>query len=222
MGLPPSETGKLLFGRPARWPILLAAVALVGMIAAVFYPITGFEFVDLDVHPHVIANPHIRALTAENLQQIFTSPCITSYYPIRTLTYAVDHQLWGLDPGGFKLTNGLIHLANTLLVFWLVLRIFRIEPTARGKSWWEMCTATFAAGIFARESVHHQLGRIRAPTLVLVGEEDRATPPFRARRIAAGIPGAQLEIIPGAGHLCTVEEPAAVNAALDRFLADRE
>jgi pimeloyl-ACP methyl ester carboxylesterase len=80
----------------------------------------------------------------------------------------------------------------------------------------------FAAGIFNREGVRDQLGRIRIPTLVMVGEEDRATPPFRARRIAAGIPGAQLETISGAGHLCTVEDPSAVNAALDRFLAGRE
>ena len=80
----------------------------------------------------------------------------------------------------------------------------------------------FASGIFARESVLDQLGKIRAPTLVLVGEKDQPTPPFRARRIAAGIPGAQLDIIPGAGHLCTIEDPDAVNAALDRFLADHD
>ena len=77
----------------------------------------------------------------------------------------------------------------------------------------------FGLGIFARPSVHAKLDRINTPTLVMVGERDIATPPFRARRIAAGVPGADLVLIPDAGHLCTVEEPDAVNAALERFLA---
>jgi pimeloyl-ACP methyl ester carboxylesterase len=77
----------------------------------------------------------------------------------------------------------------------------------------------FGVGISSRESVFSQLGRIRVPTLVMVGEQDIATPPSRARRLAAGIEGAELVVIPDAGHLCTVEEPAAVNAALEQFLA---
>ena len=61
-------------------------------------------------------------LTVENLGHIFTSRCTKSYYPVRTLTFAVDHEIWGLHPGGFKLTNGLIHLGNVFLVFWLNLK----------------------------------------------------------------------------------------------------
>ena len=89
-------------------PVLLAALALAYLVAVVFVPILGFEFVDYDVSTSVVRNPHIRGLSGENLKHIFTSRCIESYYPIRTLTYAVDYSLWGLNPGGFKLTNGLV------------------------------------------------------------------------------------------------------------------
>lgn len=61
---------------------------------------------------------------------------------------------------------------------------------------------------------------IRAPTLVLVGAEDRVTPPALSRELAALIPGARIEVIDGAGHLANAEQPGAFDAAVDRFLAD--
>jgi 3-oxoadipate enol-lactonase len=61
---------------------------------------------------------------------------------------------------------------------------------------------------------------IRVPTLVLVGDEDRITPPALSSDLAAMIHGARLEIIPASGHLANAEQPAAFNKAIDRFLAD--
>lgn len=58
------------------------------------------------------------------------------------------------------------------------------------------------------------LGRIGAPTLVIAGREDPATPPVRARELADGIPGAALLEIPRASHLANVERPGAVLGAL--------
>jgi pimeloyl-ACP methyl ester carboxylesterase len=54
---------------------------------------------------------------------------------------------------------------------------------------------------------------------MVVGEEDVITPKNKAKRIAEKIPGAKLVLIPQAGHLCTVEEPAAVTAAIEEFLS---
>jgi len=56
------------------------------------------------------------------------------------------------------------------------------------------------------------------PTLVIVGEEDALTPPDGARRLAAGIPGARLVVVPGAGHLPPVERPSETTAAILEFL----
>ena len=135
----------------ARWPVLLGVIVLTYLVCAVFFPLLNFQFIDYDVRSQIFDNQHIKGLTAKNVKHIFTSRCVTSYYPVRTLTFAADYELWGLNPGGFKLTNGLIHLTNVLLVFWLVLRLFR-RPTEGDESrggWWDVVVATFSAGIFA-------------------------------------------------------------------------
>ncbi len=136
---------------PGRSAILFAALFLVCLVSVAFFPILGFEFIDMDVPDQVIDNPHIRAITWQNLKHIFTSRCITSYYPVRTLTYAIDFQIWGLDPGGFKATNALIHVINVLLLFWLILRLFRRPESADvfGISGWDVSVAAFSAGVLA-------------------------------------------------------------------------
>jgi pimeloyl-ACP methyl ester carboxylesterase len=73
-------------------------------------------------------------------------------------------------------------------------------------------------GVIERPSVYHELSRISAPTLVMVGEEDTVTEPAKAERIAAAIAGAKLVRIPRAGHIATVEEPQAVTQAISDFL----
>ncbi len=73
-------------------------------------------------------------------------------------------------------------------------------------------------GVIERAGVYDQLDRIRIPTLIIVGDQDVATVPAKAERMHARIRGSKLVVIPGAGHSSTVEEPAAVNAALEAFL----
>jgi pimeloyl-ACP methyl ester carboxylesterase len=70
------------------------------------------------------------------------------------------------------------------------------------------------AAIMARPDNRPLLPTIKCPTLVVVGREDALTPLELAQEIAAGIPGAKLEIIPDCGHLSTLERPEAVNRAL--------
>ncbi|MFM7551574.1 MAG: 3-oxoadipate enol-lactonase, partial [Actinomycetota bacterium] len=59
-----------------------------------------------------------------------------------------------------------------------------------------------------------RLGGIAVPTLVVVGSLDEETPPAYAEALAAGIPGARLEVLAGAGHFTPVEAPAALGALL--------
>jgi 3-oxoadipate enol-lactonase len=66
--------------------------------------------------------------------------------------------------------------------------------------------------------VYHRLGEIRCPALVLVGDRDPSTPISAATELAQGISGAELQILPDASHMVTLELPDAVNAALRRFL----
>ncbi len=62
------------------------------------------------------------------------------------------------------------------------------------------------------------LGEIKTPTLVIVGSEDALTPPAMSQTLAAGIKGAKLVTIPGAGHMSNLEQPALFNDAVRRFL----
>lgn len=68
--------------------------------------------------------------------------------------------------------------------------------------------------IFDRVDLRPQLSRIGAPTLVMVGAQDVATPPARAKEIANGIPGSRLVEIGGAAHLSALERPDDVTREL--------
>ncbi|MGZ8777316.1 MAG: alpha/beta fold hydrolase [Mycobacterium sp.] len=72
--------------------------------------------------------------------------------------------------------------------------------------------------ITGRDDLLPRLGEISAPTLVVVGEEDKPLPPSRARLISEGIPGAELAVIEAAGHVSPLEQPERFNAALLAFL----
>ncbi len=74
------------------------------------------------------------------------------------------------------------------------------------------------AAILRRPDSRPDLARIAVPTLVCVGEADRMTPLDRAQEIAAGIPGAVLRVIPGAGHLPPLETPDAAAALIREWL----
>ena len=65
------------------------------------------------------------------------------------------------------------------------------------------------------------LGSIHCPTLVLVGEEDAITPVKLSEEMQQAVAGAELAIIPRAGHLSNLEQPDGFNAALERFLNHR-
>lgn len=63
------------------------------------------------------------------------------------------------------------------------------------------------------------LAGLEVPVAVIVGEEDALTPVEESRKIAEAIPGARLDVIPGAGHLSNLEQPERFNAVLGAFLA---
>lgn len=85
---------------------------------------------------------------------------------------------------------------------------------SRRKDAWRACN-----GVIDRGDIHAELSRITCPTLVVVGEEDAATVPAKAEKIAAAVRGSKLVRIPRAGHSSPVEEPRAVTEALTAFLS---
>ena len=73
--------------------------------------------------------------------------------------------------------------------------------------------------VMARADLRPRLSALACPTLVVVGEDDALTPPDCAREIAAAIPGSRLHLLPECGHMLTWEQPDAVTALLQDWLA---
>jgi pimeloyl-ACP methyl ester carboxylesterase len=95
-------------------------------------------------------------------------------------------------------------------------QLWRSQASKNDRSIWRAVN-----GVVERRSIIDELPNIRVPTLVIVGDEDVATVPDKAHRIVERIRGAILEVIPHAGHTSNVEQPGAVNAVLDGFLAGK-
>lgn len=73
--------------------------------------------------------------------------------------------------------------------------------------------------IIGRPDSRPDLALVNVPALVLVGAEDRLTPPRYSQELAAIIPGAQYRPVERAGHMAPMEQPEAVNDALRAWLA---
>jgi protein O-mannosyl-transferase len=108
---------------------LIVCVALVVVVFLCFANALRNDFVFDDIYL-VSVNNQIRSLNLPLL--------LSSYRPIRDISYAIDFALWGENPFGFHLTSILIHAANVLLVFALVRRLTK-----------DLVTATLTALIFA-------------------------------------------------------------------------
>lgn len=78
---------------------------------------------------------------------------------------------------------------------------------------------TYLAGLreISRIDLRPRLGQVAVPTLVLCGSKDRANIPL-TRELAAGIPGAELRIVPDATHLWNLQQPEAFNRAVAEFV----
>lgn len=91
------------------------------------------------------------------------------------------------------------------------------------KNKWRAMKAVNVAGSFAtlttRDDIIQRIDQIRVPTLVVHGDADAAIPLSLANVLVRRIPGAQLAVIPGAGHAANLTHPAPTNAAIERFLA---
>ena len=88
---------------------------------------------------------------------------------------------------------------------------------------WEVGTERFIRqqqAIGKRIDSRPHLDAIACPTMVLVGEQDLATPPHLAEEMAAGIKDARLVTIPDCGHLATIERPEATTSALVEWMQD--
>ncbi len=115
---------KLLFQPTWKFPhgkVFLLCVSLLGLVLWTFLPSLHGDFIDFDDSVYVIDNAHIN-LTPANVAWAFSHTEAANWHPLTMWSLMLDHQLYGLNPWGYHLTNILLHAANAVLLF-LVLRL---------------------------------------------------------------------------------------------------
>lgn len=97
---------------------LLAAVTL-----AVYFPVASHPFANFDDPEYVTDNLHVRAgLTVATVRWALVATELSNWHPLTWLSYALDFELFGLSASGYHISNLLLHIANVLLLFWLLQR----------------------------------------------------------------------------------------------------
>ena len=113
---------------------------------------------------------------------------------------------WLWSPASYA-TPGLVEGLNMFML--------SEEPQQRPDGWIRQCDADIAHDAAGR------LGGVKAPALVIVGEDDICTPPRYARELCSLLPDAELATIADAAHGALGEKPHEVNAAIAGFVAKR-
>jgi Flp pilus assembly protein TadD len=102
---------------------LALALALVAATVGVFRQVSGFEFITYDDNVYVTENSQVGAgLSLTSLVWAFgLHEC--NWHPLTWLSLMLDVELWGLHPAGFHLVNLALHIANVLLLFFVLRRL---------------------------------------------------------------------------------------------------
>src|SRR5436309_10843481 len=107
------------FGRPD----LLILLGLAAMTFAIYAQVVGHQFITLDDDAYIKQNAMVnRGLTLAGVAWAFTTFDQGNWHPLTWIAHMIDNQLFGMNAGGHLVVNALIHVANTLLVFWFLFR----------------------------------------------------------------------------------------------------
>jgi protein O-mannosyl-transferase len=103
--------------------VVIFCLLLVAATLAFYNPIVRNQFVDYDDLSYIQKNFHVvGGLTWEDVKWSFTTGRDGNWHPLTWLSHALDCQLFGLNPIGHHYTNLLLHAANAVLLFLLLLR----------------------------------------------------------------------------------------------------
>ena len=95
---------------------------LIVVTMALYWPVTGYDFISFDDPGYVAANPHVQGgVTWQSTGWALTTLDLGLWHPLTWMSHMLDCQWFGLRPGWHHLTNVLWHTANTVLLY-LVLR----------------------------------------------------------------------------------------------------
>ena len=129
-------------GAGALW----ISLALIFINLVVYAPVRNYDFLNYDDPDYVTENPHVTAgLTWNGIWWALTTDHAANWHPLTWFSHMLDVQMYGLNPGPHHVTNVILHIANTLLLFGLLYQM--TEALYR---------SAFVAALFAVHPLHVQ------------------------------------------------------------------
>ena len=132
--------GIMLKNRQILMMYLFLAVATL----MAFWQVNHCDFIDYDDNTYITENGHIQTgLTIDGIQWAFTTGHASNWHPLTWISHMADIEVFGFDPRWHHFINLLFHIANTLLLFFVLHRMT--------KSPWQ---SAFVAALFALHPLH--------------------------------------------------------------------
>ncbi len=131
-------TESYFFRSPQKRRLIFCLLLALATIA-LYNSVTRAPFLNFDDQVYVTDNPQVRAgLTWNTVVWAFRTPKAFDWHPITWLSYALDWQIFGLNPAGYHTINVLLHAANAVL-------LFLILESATGLAWRSLAVAALFA-----------------------------------------------------------------------------
>jgi protein O-mannosyl-transferase len=141
---PPQLSASLMDNSEKMVRAVMMCLLLGALTLAAFWPVVHCGFTNFDDPIYVTANPHVLGgLTLESIGWAFRAGYYANWHPLTWLSHMADVELFGDRAGGHHLTSLLLHIANTLLLFWVLQRM----TGALGRS-------SLVAALFAVHPLH--------------------------------------------------------------------
>jgi Flp pilus assembly protein TadD len=123
---------------------LIVYVILTVITLAIFWQVHQYDFVNIDDDEYVKGNYHVQSgMTLDGISWAFSTNAAGFWHPLTWLSFMFDYQIHGLNAGGYHITNLILHILSTLLLFWLFNRM-------TGAIW----KSAFVAALFAFHPLH--------------------------------------------------------------------
>lgn len=141
---------------------LLIYIGLVAATFAAYEPTLRNGFVDYDDDKYITQNPRVtKGITQDSVVRAFTQPHYYMWHPLTTLSHTLDCQFFGLNASWHHFVSLLFHIANALLVFWIlsnltgsiwpgafIAAVFALHPVQVESVAWAAERKTVLSGLF--------------------------------------------------------------------------
>jgi protein O-mannosyl-transferase len=123
---------------------LIIYIVLIAATLAVYWQVNQFDFINMDDNIYVTENSDIKSgFTVDGMINALVSKHFNLWTPLVWLSFTFDYQIYSLNAGGYHVTNLILHILSTVLLFWLFNRM-------TGAVW----KSAFVAAFFALHPLH--------------------------------------------------------------------